>query len=371
MTINPPLILVSALFFLALALVAYLGSWLTVTVILSLGRRCFSHGHARHLLMASLVLPPLLAALPTVGGATMLHSHAAPALEHHSAACIQLFTPLLADGRALLPDEIAFTTIHALAWLLLFVGIGLVLRLIHATAQLERGLTPYLRPPSPRLEAALARVGTGPVNSSADRFFECAIPVHCSSVLGVLRPRVVLSQELIASFTEQELDAVVAHEAGHLRCRDVFGTFVVGALGCLFFFFQPVTLLVRRWREETELACDQAAVATTRQPLALAAAVLRASGVPAAGALGNGRSHLTASLGFTDAAACCPAKRVEILIAQAENVMPSARRPSPRLSIFTWFATLGLTGASILLLLSRQIVCFTHCSLETLAHLLP
>ena len=60
-----------------------------------------------------------------------------------------------------------------------------------------------------------------------------------------------------------EAIAIVAHEASHLRGRDVLSTFLVGSLNCLFFFLRPVRLLSRRWREATELACDAATVNTT------------------------------------------------------------------------------------------------------------
>ena len=64
---------------------------------------------------------------------------------------------------------------------------------------------------------------------------------------------------------------------------------LVGLLSCVFFYLRPVRLPARRWREETELACDATAVKVNGDPLAMAAAILRVtilrvSGVPAGAA---------------------------------------------------------------------------------------
>ena len=73
--LNPPLLLVSALFFLALASVLYAGSWLIASAVLRLLRGRISHTAAKRVLVAALVLPPLLAFLPTLSGATLRISH--------------------------------------------------------------------------------------------------------------------------------------------------------------------------------------------------------------------------------------------------------------------------------------------------------
>ncbi len=372
MVLNPPLLFVSGLFFLSLASALYVAAFLVATAALRAGRGRLSHARAKQVLLASLLLPPLLAAVPTLSGATLRHSHARPLLEHHSAACSRVFTGLFAagDGGGGLIPRPAGHLANGLAWLLVALGLAYLVRLVAATLRLERGLTPYLSPPSPRLARAVAHVGRrSRVNAAL--FFECPIPPSSSSVFGLRRTRCVLSQELVASASDAELNAIVAHEATHLHARDVAATFLVSALGCLFFYLRPVRLLARRWREETELACDAAAVEAGGDPLAMASAILRVSGAPVGARLGGHGPLPPTALAFADESACLTARRVEGLIARAQRSAPPPARGTRLRAAAGWLVTLALATVGVLLLLSPSAVCYAHCSLEAAAHLLP
>ena len=371
MTLNLPLLLVSALFFLALASAFYLAAWIVAAAAVRFGG--FPHVGNKRVLLTALILPPLLAAMPTVSGATLKHSHAAQALEHHSTACGQLFTGLAAawkfTGSGASADNLLGVLVNGSAWLLVGSGLFLVLRLVRATLALENGLTPFLQPPSPRLSRSLGRVGQA-LPLDAGRFHECAVPATYSSVLGLRRLRCVLSHEFVASATDEELDAVVAHEASHIRAGDVWITLLVSALGCLFFLLRPVHLLARRWREEAELTCDDAAVRATSQPLALAAAILRASGMPVA-LPGRRRALPAVAMSFTNESACSVTKRVERLMVQAQNASLTDA-PEATLKVWGgWLTTLLLAAVGVAAMSSPQLICYAHCSLEAVAHLLP
>lgn len=371
MTLNPPLLLVSALFFLALTSVFYLTAWVAATMALRFGG--FSHVANKRVLLIALTLPPFLAVVPTVSGAMLKHSHAAQALEHHSAVCGQVFTGLLAAwhfaGSGAVVDTILGALVNGSAWLLVGSGLFLVLRLVRATLALERGITMFLQPPSPPLSRSLARVGQQ-IPLDAARFHECAFPATYSSVLGLRRLRCVLSREFVASAAAEELDAVVAHEAAHIRAGDVWVTLLVSALCCLFFLLRPVRLLAHRWREEAELACDAAAIRVTRRPLALAAAILRASGMPVS-LPEQKRALPTVAMSFTDESSCSAGKRVERLMAQADSASP-AEVPESALKLWSgWLTTLLLGALGVAALSSPQMICYAHCSLEAVAHLIP
>lgn len=371
MVLNPPLLLVSALFFLALASAFYLATWSVVAAVLRFGK--LSHEGNKRVLMTGLVLPALLACIPTVSGATLKHSHAAQSLEHHSATCSQVFSGLnaawrLTGSEAALSDVLG-ALLNGLAWLMAGSGLVLVVRLLRATLALESGLTPFLEPPSPRLSLALARVGQQ-LPLDARRFYECAFPATFSSVLGLRRLRCVLSREFVASATDEELDAVVAHETGHIQAGDVWSTLLVSTLGCLFFLLRPVQLLARRWREEAELACDDAAIRATHRPLALASAILRASGMPV-DLLGQKRALPAVAMSFTDESACSAGRRVERLMVQARSANPAAA-PEDAVKVWGgWLTTLLLAALGVAALSSAQMVCYAHCSLEAVARLLP
>jgi Zn-dependent protease with chaperone function len=375
--LNPPLLLVSALFFLALASVLYVGAWLVATALLRVLAGRISHAGAKRVLIAALVLPPLLAFVPTLSGATLRHIHhaaAAASPQHHSGFCQQMFSRAFEVGGLAgygVAGPVVGAVANAAAWVLIAVGTFLTLRLLLATVRLERGLAPYQSAPSPRLAKALARVGKRLPGLPARRFFECPIPSAYSSALGFWKPRCVLSRDLVAQASDEELDAIVAHEASHLRGGDVQTTFLVGMVNCLFFYLRPVRLLGRRWREEAELACDDQAVQVTRQPLAMASAILRASGVPVATTNGVGRRLPAVALAFADEAACSPGKRVERLLAQAQHASLPAAAGEPRRAVVAgWFLTAGLTAFGASLLRSDQAACFAHCSLEAIARLL-
>lgn len=361
---NPSLLLVSALFFLALVSVLYVGAWLATN---ALSRRASrSHAKAKRVWMTALVLPPLLALVPTALGATMRHLHDAAVLPHHNPGCRVVFTRLSALGN-LGGGETLGTFVSAAAWLLVLTGVFLLFRLVRATRRLEQGIAPFLRPPSPRLVRALERVAPALPGLPVGRFFECPLPAAYSSVLGFWRARCVLSQEFVAHTTEEELDAVVAHEGSHLRGRDVFATFLVGALNCLFFFLRPVRLLGRAWREAAELAADDAAVAATKRPLAMASAILKASGVP----VGVANVALpTVAIPFADEAACPPAKRVERLLAQAQHASLAPIVEGRAQVLGGWLATGVFAGIGAALLLSAEAACLSHCSLELVGRLL-
>ena len=370
MVINPPLLLVSGLFFLALSSVLSVAAFLVVTAILRAGRRRISHTRAKQVLLAALLLPPILAAVPTFRGATLHHSHAQPLLEHHSVACSELFAGLLSANHAGSSETVRLSGIfvNGLAWLLVALGLFFLLRLIVATVRLERGLASYLSRPSPRLARALAHIGRRSQVNAA-QFYECPIPASYSSVLGVIRIRCVLSKELIAAASGEELEAIVAHEAAHLRLRDVEATFLVSILSCLFFYLRPVQLLARRWREETELACDAEAITVTGDPLAMATAILRVSGTPPSSNLS--RPLPAVSLAFAEESADLTARRVENLISQAQKSASRGLGETRLQSVGSWALTLALAGFGVSLLLSAQAVCWAHCSLEAVAHFLP
>lgn len=374
MVVNPSLILVSALFFLALSSVFYIIAWGIVMAALRIGQGCFSHAAGRRFLLLGLMLPPVLALIPTLGGATLHHSHVTPLAEHHSPVCrlmfVHLFSAETMTGTAANASEIAGKMVNGTAWLLLGVGVFFFLRLVWATEKLEAGLEPHLYAPSAALTESLTRIGLSLPRLPAGRFFECALPAAYSSVLGLRHIRCVLSREIVAGATADELDAVVAHEASHLIAHDVPAALAVGALTCLFFPLRPVRLLARRWHEEAELACDDAAVAATKQPLAMAAAILRAVGTPAA-VQEKARFLPSIAMPFADQSAFSIEARVERLIAHAKAATLPAVRETQRQVWTGWLATLALAGLGVVVLLSPEMLCYAHCSLEAVSRLLP
>ena len=356
--VNSALLFVSALFFLAVSAILFTVAWLIVTLLLRTVPKMPS-GWVRASLFAALLFPPVIAGILSAGGVFLRHSHV-PGKVHHSVYCGDIARFLsVPEGKLPL---IAGMLIQGAGWLLLVWGIGMVLRLLHATISLDRELNPFLKPPSPKLAGVIENIrnrhGFGDLE-----FFEADIPMSRSCLLGVRHVRCVLSKALVVETSEEELEAVIAHEASHFRAGDVWRTLVVGTFNCLFFYLRPLRLISRRWREETELACDIATVATTQKPLALASAILRVQGVPVKTA-----PLPAVLLGFAEEAACAPEKRVERLLAYAQ--VASLPIDPSRTGLWQWAMTAILFLIGGLLLLSPQALCIAHCSLEAIARTL-
>jgi Zn-dependent protease with chaperone function len=380
---TPPLLGVSALFYLALVSVFYLVALGVIAVYRRFFARNAPQSVSKRVLLLALLLPPVAALLPTVAGVILRHMHGTAAmvaergmpadvastpLAHHTMACALLFERLGAIASFGASSKTVSLVLGIGTWLLLGFGAVYAVRLAWATYRLEKGIAPLLSEPSAPLAGSLARVGqrlglSAPLRS---RFYECALPPERSSVMGLQRAKCVLSRDFILTAPPEELDALVAHESGHLRSGDVYAAFAVGVLNCVFFFLRPVRLIGRWWREAAELAADDTAVrGTGDDPLAVASAILRVRGAA------TGTFALPAPLlPFADEGVLSAEQRVERLLAQAERAVPMARSETPVQVALTWGATglLALVGAG--LLISSEAACVAHCTLELIQRVL-
>lgn len=104
--------------------------------------------------------------------------------------------------------------------------------------------------------------------------------------LGFLRPRVYVSRRAVETLQEDELAAVLAHEAHHARRRDPLRILVARSLGDGLFFVPGVRRLAERCAALAELAADEAAVRSMRDSRPLASALLAFDSQPSATAVG-------------------------------------------------------------------------------------
>jgi beta-lactamase regulating signal transducer with metallopeptidase domain len=146
------------------------------------------------------------------------------------------------------------------------------------SAAREIARLPRLQPPD-GLVVAAQRTGVDQVvclDSAAAAAF-CA---------GLLRPRVFVTSAMVASLPDQELDAVLVHEAEHAHRRDPLRRLAGRAAADVLFWLPLVGWWSRRRLEDAELAADRAAIRRVgRTPLARA---LRATAPPVAPAAGAG-----------------------------------------------------------------------------------
>lgn len=176
----------------------------------------------------------------------------APSLATLLAACQQLLLPdaSLAGVLSLLLGALAFAVLGRTLW--------------SAVGQLRA---------SRRVLAALHVVQERTLDGQQLRVIDVAKPVAFCA--GLLRPRIYVSTGTLATLSDAELGAVVAHEGHHARLRDPLRVFFARALADGLFFLPALRPLSQRYAEVAELAADRAAVRASRDDAApLASALL-------------------------------------------------------------------------------------------------
>jgi len=81
------------------------------------------------------------------------------------------------------------------------------------------------------------------------------------AVVGFFRPVVLLPMRALTGLTSEQLEAVIAHELGHIQRFDVAVNFFQVIAESLFFFHPAVWWLNKRIRADREDCCDDVAVA--------------------------------------------------------------------------------------------------------------
>jgi len=93
------------------------------------------------------------------------------------------------------------------------------------------------------------------------------------SVIGWIRPIVLLPVSALTGLSESQLTAVIAHELAHIRRYDAFVNLFQIAVESLLFYHPAVWWLSKRIRAERENCCDDAAIAVCGSPLEYARAL--------------------------------------------------------------------------------------------------
>ena len=159
-----------------------------------------------------------------------------------------------------------------LAWL---IGVTLLAsRLVVGWLSANRLATKNARAAEPQWERAMARIADALNLHRTIRLLESAA-VEVPTVIGWLRPVVLLPVASLSGLSTDQIEMVLAHELAHIRRHDFIVNLLQSTVETLFFYQPAVWWISRRVRVEREHCCDDLAVAVFGDPIRYARALTR------------------------------------------------------------------------------------------------
>jgi len=158
----------------------------------------------------------------------------------------------------------------------------LTLRLFSGWMWVQRMKSRDARPVHEGLEAMGRRLMRRLHIGRAVRFLESKT-VDVPTVIGWLRPVVLLPVSTLAGLTPRQVEAILAHELAHIRRHDYLVNLLQVVVETLLFYHPAVWWLSHRIRVEREHCCDDLAVSLCGDPVAYAAALAELEGLRGAG----------------------------------------------------------------------------------------
>lgn len=109
------------------------------------------------------------------------------------------------------------------------------------------------------------------------------VPNAYTLALSGKRPFIVLHTSLLDLLDDAELQAVIAHELGHLKCDHAVwltaaNVLALGTVSLLPIFTATVEDQVMRWLRAAELSCDRAALLVTQNPKVVVSSFMKLAG---------------------------------------------------------------------------------------------
>jgi Zn-dependent protease with chaperone function len=186
--------------------------------------------------------------------------------------------------------------------------------------------------------------------------FEIDADTPILALVGVVRPKLLVTRGLVAALTEEELAASVAHEIGHSRAKDNLKRLIMRASPDLLSATPAARVLERRWASAAEHSADRmAACGDPAARCALASALVKVARLmPATTPIAQPISTLVDGGEIVS--------RVEQLLSDAA---PSARR-TPAI-VWTTALVVALAGVAVYAPLLQLV----HAASELLVNSLP
>jgi hypothetical protein len=131
-------------------------------------------------------------------------------------------------------------------------------RLLFTWIQVQRLQQRGIQSPRPEHLALLQRLAARLKISRTVRLLESVV-VEVPTVIGWLKPVILLPVASVNSLTVQQLEAILAHELAHIRRADYAVNLVQSLIETLLFYHPAVWWMSARIRQEREHCCDDLA----------------------------------------------------------------------------------------------------------------
>ena len=164
----------------------------------------------------------------------------------------------------------AWTRVAVIVW---FTGVlALSLRLLTGWFIVRRLATHGATDAPPEWRQLVARLARQLHISRPIRLLQSAL-VEVPTVIGWVRPVVLVPVSALAGMAPSQLEAILAHELAHIRRHDYLVNLLQTVVETLLFYHPAVWWLSRRIRIERENCCDDLAVSLCGDPYAYAQAL--------------------------------------------------------------------------------------------------
>jgi beta-lactamase regulating signal transducer with metallopeptidase domain len=239
-------------------------AWVTLAIV--------RNGSARLRYLINCAALGIMSLLPVVTAWVLYRAPVAASTPHPLIATAQSTIPAALTPNDLLPTCIAVLQAWALpVW---FVGVLIfAVRLIWVSryvARLQRSGEPAQAPLIETISRLADRMKiSGPVRVMISRLTDTP------SVVGWLRPVILLPAATLLSLSVEQLEAVLAHELAHIRRHDYLVNLLQAVAETLLFYHPAIWWISSRIRHERELCCDDLVVSVCGDPIGYARALTK------------------------------------------------------------------------------------------------
>ena len=237
--------------------------------------------------LALMLTMPVVTVVQTLAATSPVWEETAGSLKVATTSAAEVpapVTPAVDPPAAAMPALAAPVAWSVDEWLPLFVSVWLAgvalltLRLFSGWMWAQRMKSHGARPAPEALQTAAERLMRRLHIGRAVRLLE-STSVSVPTVIGWLKPVVLLPTSALAGLAPNQMEAILAHELAHVRRHDYIVNLFQTVVETLLFYHPAVWWLSRRIRAERENCCDDLAVSLCGDPVAYAAALAELEGL--------------------------------------------------------------------------------------------